>query len=63
MENGGFGLAAGRAGPVEDRRRRLRDCEAASLGFMPFAPIGMGGLAGAGGALASVAARHGATPA
>src|SRR5918996_3654930 len=41
----------------------LRECEAARIGFMPYAPIGMGDLAGAGGALASVAARRGATPA
>jgi pyridoxine 4-dehydrogenase len=34
----------------------LRACEAEGIGFMPFAPIAMGGLAGA-------AARDGATPA
>lgn len=41
----------------------LRECEAAAIGFMPYAPIGMGNLADAYGAVASVAARHGATPA
>jgi aryl-alcohol dehydrogenase-like predicted oxidoreductase len=41
----------------------LRECEAAAIGFMPYAPIGMGGLAGADGSVASVAARYGATPA
>lgn len=41
----------------------LRECEAAAVGFMPYAPIGMGDLAGAVDAVASVAARHGATPA
>jgi pyridoxine 4-dehydrogenase len=41
----------------------LRECESAAIGFMPFAPIGMGALTGAGGAVATVAARHGATPA
>jgi pyridoxine 4-dehydrogenase len=39
----------------------LRACEAAGIGFIPFAPIAMGGLAASSGALASVAARHGAT--
>jgi pyridoxine 4-dehydrogenase len=41
----------------------LRECEAAAIGFMPYAPIAMGDLAGDIGALASVAARHGAAPA
>ena len=41
----------------------LRECEGAAIGFMAYAPIGMGDLAGAAGPLASVAARHGATPA
>jgi pyridoxine 4-dehydrogenase len=41
----------------------LHECEAAAIGFMPFAPIGMGDLAGALGAVATVAARHDATPA
>jgi pyridoxine 4-dehydrogenase len=41
----------------------LRECEAAAIGFMPFAPIGMGDLAGAVGAVATVAARHGGTAA
>jgi pyridoxine 4-dehydrogenase len=41
----------------------LRECETAGIGFVPWAPIGMGGLSGASGALASVAAWHGATPA
>jgi pyridoxine 4-dehydrogenase len=41
----------------------LRACEAAGIGFIPFAPIAMGGLLGSSGALAAVAARHGATEA
>ena len=41
----------------------LQECERAGIGFMPFAPIGMGDLADAAGALASVARRHGATTA
>jgi pyridoxine 4-dehydrogenase len=39
----------------------LSECEAAAIGFMPYAPIGMGELAGAVGAIVSVAARHDAT--
>jgi pyridoxine 4-dehydrogenase len=39
----------------------LRECEAAGIGFMPWAPIAMGGLANASSAVASAAARHGAT--
>jgi pyridoxine 4-dehydrogenase len=39
----------------------LRACERDGIGFLPWAPIGMGGLLGASGALARVAARHGAT--
>jgi pyridoxine 4-dehydrogenase len=41
----------------------LRACEAAGIGFIPFAPIAMGGLLGSSGAVAAVAARHGATEA
>jgi pyridoxine 4-dehydrogenase len=41
----------------------LRTCEAEGIGFMPFAPIAMGGLADASTGLAGVAARNGATPA
>jgi pyridoxine 4-dehydrogenase len=41
----------------------LRACEEAGIGFMPWAPIAMGDLLGSSGALASVAARHGATEA
>jgi pyridoxine 4-dehydrogenase len=41
----------------------LRACQAAGIGFIPFAPIAMGGLVGVAGPLAAVAARHGATEA
>jgi pyridoxine 4-dehydrogenase len=41
----------------------LRACEAAGIGFIPFAPIAMGGLLGSAAALADVAARHGASQA
>jgi pyridoxine 4-dehydrogenase len=41
----------------------LRECEAAGIAFMPFAPIGMGGLTGSEGALARVAAAQRATAA
>ena len=41
----------------------LRACEAAGIGFIPFAPIAMGDLLGSSPALAGVAARHGATEA
>jgi pyridoxine 4-dehydrogenase len=41
----------------------LRTCEAAGIGFMPFAPIAMGGLADTSTGLAAPAARDGATPA
>jgi pyridoxine 4-dehydrogenase len=41
----------------------LRVCEAVGIGFIPFAPIAMGGLVGASGPLAAVAARHAATEA
>jgi pyridoxine 4-dehydrogenase len=41
----------------------LRECEAAGIGFMPWAPIAMGGLASDSSAVARVAARHGATQA
>lgn len=40
----------------------LRACEAVGIGFIPFAPIAMGGLVSPSGALAG-AARHGATQA
>jgi pyridoxine 4-dehydrogenase len=52
-----FNLAEGTHAEV------LQECESAAIGFMPFAPIGMGELAGAVGAIASVARRHGATTA
>ena len=41
----------------------LRACEAVGIGFIPFAPIAMGGLVSSSGALAGVAARHGTTQA
>jgi pyridoxine 4-dehydrogenase len=41
----------------------LRACEADGIGFLPWAPMDMGRLAGSTGALTGVAARHGATPA
>ena len=41
----------------------LHTCEAEGIGFMPFAPIAMGGLADASTGLAGAAARDGATPA
>jgi pyridoxine 4-dehydrogenase len=40
----------------------LRTCEAEGIGFMPFAPIAMGGLADASIGPAAAAARDGATP-
>ncbi|HTE59394.1 MAG TPA: aldo/keto reductase [Solirubrobacteraceae bacterium] len=41
----------------------LRACEAQGIGFIPWAPIGMGDLVGSSGALAGVASGHGATQA
>ena len=41
----------------------LARCEADGIGFLPWAPIGMGRVLGASGALAAVAARHGTTQA
>jgi aryl-alcohol dehydrogenase-like predicted oxidoreductase len=41
----------------------LRECEAAAIGFFPWAPIAMGDLAGSSSAPASAAARNGATQA
>ena len=41
----------------------LKECEAAAIGFVPWAPIAMGSLAGASRAVSGVAARHEATPA
>jgi pyridoxine 4-dehydrogenase len=41
----------------------LRVCEQEGIGFMPWAPIAMGELLGSSAAVASVAARHGATQA
>jgi len=41
----------------------LMECEADSLGFLPWAPIARGDLLGSSSALASVAARHRATQA
>lgn len=41
----------------------LRECEAAAIGFIPWAPIAMGDLAGSSNALTGAAARHRATPA
>jgi len=40
----------------------LSECEEHAIGFLPWAPIAMGDLASSRGALAAVAARHGATP-
>lgn len=52
-----FNVAEQGAGDV------LALCEADGIAFIPWAPIAMGDLAGSSSALASVAARHGATPA
>lgn len=41
----------------------LELCERAGIAFVPWFPLGAGGLADAAGALAQVARRHGATPA
>lgn len=41
----------------------LDECEAGGIGFLPWAPIGMGEVLGTSGALAETAARHGATQA
>jgi pyridoxine 4-dehydrogenase len=41
----------------------LQACEAEGIGFLPFAPIGMGGLAGPSSLPAVTAGRHRATPA
>jgi pyridoxine 4-dehydrogenase len=41
----------------------LELCERAGIAFLPWFPLGAGGLAGGEGPLAQVAARHGATPA
>jgi pyridoxine 4-dehydrogenase len=41
----------------------LRACEEEGIGFLPWAPIAMGGLLRSSGVVASVAARHGATEA
>lgn len=41
----------------------LRECEAAGIGFMPYAPIGMGTLVGGDSPITQVAVRNGATPA
>jgi pyridoxine 4-dehydrogenase len=48
---------------VSERRADdlLRACEEEGIGFLPWAPIAMGGLLRSTGALASVAARHAAT--
>jgi pyridoxine 4-dehydrogenase len=47
----------------QDAADVLRACEAEGIGFMPFAPIAMGGLAGASTGLAGAAGGNGATPA
>jgi aryl-alcohol dehydrogenase-like predicted oxidoreductase len=52
-----FNIADQTAGDV------LRACEEDGIGFLPWAPMDMGRLAGSTGALTGVAARHGATPA
>jgi pyridoxine 4-dehydrogenase len=52
-----FNIADQTAGDV------LNACEADGIGFLPWAPMAMGDLARSSGALAGVAARHGATPA
>ena len=41
----------------------LAECEADGLGFLPWAPMAMGGLTGSSAAIGDAAARHGATPA
>ncbi len=41
----------------------LAACEKAGIAFLPWQPLALGALAGAGGALAAVASAHGATPA
>jgi pyridoxine 4-dehydrogenase len=41
----------------------LAACEADGIGFLPWAPIAMGGLTASAGPVAAVAARHGATSA
>ncbi len=41
----------------------LRACEADGLGFLPWAPIGMGDLLGSSQAITATAARHAATQA
>jgi pyridoxine 4-dehydrogenase len=41
----------------------LRRCEQFGIPFIPWLPLAMGALAHAGGILASVAAKHDATPA
>jgi pyridoxine 4-dehydrogenase len=41
----------------------LAECESEGLGFLPWAPIGMGAVLGTSAALADSAARHGATQA
>jgi pyridoxine 4-dehydrogenase len=41
----------------------LAQCEADGIGFLPWAPIGMGALLGSSGALRRVASEHGATEA
>jgi pyridoxine 4-dehydrogenase len=40
----------------------LARCEGLGIAFLPWAPLAVGQLAGAGSALSEVAARHGATP-
>lgn len=40
----------------------LDHCAARGVGFMPFFPLSIGDLAGEGGPLAAIAARHGASP-
>jgi len=52
-----FNLAEHAADPV------LAVCETDGIGFLPWAPIGMGALPGSSPALAAVAGRHGATQA
>ncbi len=48
---------------VESPDLVLAACEARGIAFLPFFPLGVGGLTKPGGALATAAARHRATPA
>jgi aryl-alcohol dehydrogenase-like predicted oxidoreductase len=61
---GGTGQLARMAhAEVERPEEVLAACEARGIAFLPFFPLGAGGLTGPTPALAASAARHGATPA